>query len=63
MKFKGNPDNPRPMDIQLIEEALKEARPWGLEAELMWSLITHIKTYPNDSVETAIDVAMDDWDL
>ena len=60
---KPDPNNPRPHDIQLIAQGLKEAKPWGLEAELVWSMVTHIKTYPNDSVEVALETALDDWDL
>ena len=31
--------------------------------EFGWSLVTHMKAYPNDPIEMAIDVAMDDWDV
>ena len=58
-----NENNPRPADCQLIEKALKKARPWGLEAELVWSLTTHFKTYPHDNIEMGLTVALDDWDL
>ena len=63
MKLEVNKNSPRPSDIQLVEQALKMARPWGLEAELVWSLATHFKTYPTDPMDMAVQVALDDWDL
>ena len=50
-------------DIELLTEALKHAEEHELLTEVVWSIVTHMKTYPNDSLEMAIDVAMDDWDL
>tara|TARA_B100000959_G_C14675525_1_gene498343 strand:- start:321 stop:506 length:186 start_codon:yes stop_codon:yes gene_type:complete len=61
--MKVNDKSPRPHDCQLIEQALEMARPWGLEAEVVWSMATHFKAYPHDNVETALTVALDDWDL
>jgi len=61
--MKTDPYNPRPHDIQLIAQGLKKAEPWGLQAEFAWSLATHMATYPNDPMEMAVQVAMDDWDL
>jgi len=61
--MKTDPNNPRPHDIQLIAQGLKKAEPWGLQAEFAWSLATHIRTYPTDPMEMAVQVAMDDWDL
>jgi hypothetical protein len=63
MDFKVNENSGRPSDIQRVNAALEKSRPWGLEAELVWSLATHFKTYPSDSMEMAIQVALDDWDL
>tara|TARA_Y100001973_G_C5205552_1_gene341247 strand:+ start:1501 stop:1725 length:225 start_codon:yes stop_codon:yes gene_type:complete len=57
------PYSPRPVDIQLIAQGLEKAKPWGLEAEFAWSLATHIRTYPTDPMEMAVQVALDDWDL
>lgn len=50
-------------DVKLLNEALKHAEEHELLTEVVWSMITHMKTYPNDPLEMAIDVAMDDWDL
>ena len=50
-------------DVKLLTEALKHAEEHELLTEVVWSMITHMKTYPNDPLEMAIDVAMDDWDL
>ena len=61
--MKTNPNSARPSDIQLIAQGLEKAKPWGLQAEFTWSLATHIKTYPNDPMEMAVQVALDDWDL
>ena len=61
--MKTHPKYSRPHDIQLIAQALEKAKPWGLEAEFAWSLVTHFKTYPTDPIEMGVQVAMDDWDL
>jgi len=53
----------KPADVQLIAKALEKAKPWGLEAEFVWSLSTHLKTYPNDKIENAVEIALDDWDI
>tara|TARA_B100000085_G_scaffold235934_1_gene224398 strand:- start:3251 stop:3448 length:198 start_codon:yes stop_codon:yes gene_type:complete len=63
MKFEVNENNPRPSDIQLIAHAMEKAKPWGLQPEFAWSLVTHFKTYPNDPIEMGVQVALDDWDL
>ena len=42
---------------------MEKAKPWGLQAELAWSLVTHFKTYPTDPIEMGVQVALDDWDL
>ena len=34
-----NTNSPRPAKIQLVEQTLAAARPWGLEAEVMWSAL------------------------
>ena len=61
--MKTDPNNPRPADIQLIAQGIEKAKPWGLEAEFAWSLVTHFKTYPTDPIEMGVQVAVDDWDL
>jgi predicted transcriptional regulator len=60
-----NENSPRPSDIQLCEQALAAARPWGLEAEVMWSALNaaaeaneHGKNF-----EQVLDEAMAEWDL
>lgn len=50
-------------DVKLLSDALKKAEEHQLTTEFVWSLVTHMKIYPNDPLEMAIDVAMDDWDL
>ena len=61
--MKTHPKYSRPHDIQLIAQGLKKAEPWGLQAEFTWSLATHMATHPNDPMEMAVQVALDDWDL
>ena len=39
--MKTNPNSARPHDIQLIAQGLEKAKPWGLQAEFTWSLVTH----------------------
>ena len=50
-------------DVKLLNPALKHAEEHELLTEFVWSLVTHMKTYPNDPFEMAIDVALSDWDL
>lgn len=66
--MKVNPNNPRPSDCQLIVQALDKARPWGLEAEMMWSAMRHYEKYHKQapetySVEWALECALNDWDI
>ena len=66
MKLKETNRNlPRPSKIQLVEQVLAAARPWGLEAEVMWSALNaaaeaneHGKTF-----EQVLEEAMDEWDI
>jgi len=63
-----NPNRPRPVDIQRVELALKKARPWGLEAEVMWSAMRHYEKYHKTAPETygvewALECALNDWDI
>jgi len=65
MKLEVNKNSPRPSDIQLVEQALKVSRPWGLEAEVMWSALiaaaeanAHGKT-----MEEVLEEALGEWDL
>jgi predicted transcriptional regulator len=58
-------NNPRPENIQLCEQALAAARPWGLEAEVMWSALNaaveaneHGKT-----MEEVLEGALGEWDI
>jgi hypothetical protein len=62
---EANPNLPRPSKIQLVEQVLAAARPWGLEAEVMWSALNaaaeaneHGKTF-----EQVLEEAMDEWDI
>ena len=63
--MKVNNKSPRPPDCQLIEQALERARPWGIEAEVMWSAFVaaaeaneHGKT-----MEEVLTEALDEWDV
>ena len=63
--MKVNNKSPRPPDCQLIEQALERARPWGLEAEVMWSAMT-FAAEANDhgkTMEEVLTEALDEWDV
>jgi len=58
-------NSPRPAKIQLCEQALAAARPWGLEAEVMWSALT-MAAEANEhgqSMEQVLEAALGEWDL
>jgi hypothetical protein len=60
-----NENSPRPSRVQLCEQVLAAARPWGLEAEVMWSALT-IAAEANEhgkSFQQVLDEAMNEWDL
>ena len=60
-----NENEPRPSKIQLCEQALAAARPWGLEAEVMWSAL-NAAAEANEhgkSFEQVLDEAMAEWNL
>ena len=60
-----NANNPRPAEIQLVEQALAAARPWGLEAEVMWSALT-MAAEANEHGQTmgqVLDAALGEWDI
>ena len=65
--MKINPNNPRPSDCQLIEQTLEKARPWGLEAEVMWSFARYTEAHRSRGLdtdhETLLQMALNDWDL
>ena len=65
MKLEVNKNNPRPAKIQLVEQALAAARPWGLEAEVMWSAL-NAAAEANEhgkSFERVLEEALGEWDL
>lgn len=64
-RLKANPKKPRPSDMQLIEQALEMARPWGLEAEVMWSALT-MAAEANEhgkSMDEVLEAALGEWDI
>ena len=66
--MKVNPNNPRPADCQLIEQVLEKARPWGLEAEVMWSAMVAYEKYHKSAPETynfewALECGLNEWDI
>ena len=69
MKYlKINKNSPRPTEMQLIEEALKRARPWGIEAEVMWTAMQNYQKFHKSAPETynlewALQCGIDEWDL
>jgi len=66
--LKINENSPRPTEMQLIEEALKRARPWGLEAEVMWTAMQNYQKFHKSAPETynlewALQCGLDEWDV
>ena len=62
---EANTNNPRPSKIQLVEQTLAAARPWGLEAEVMWSAL-NAAAEANEhgkSFEQVLEEAMAEWDV
>ena len=61
--------SPRPSAPSMIAQALDKARPWGLEAEGMWSAMEHYKSYPVRTAPSpyrlkwALECALNDWDI
>jgi hypothetical protein len=46
-----------------VGQALSEARPYGLQIEVMASAINNIKKDPDMDVSVALQNAMQDWDI
>ena len=66
--MKANPNNPRPSECQLVAQVLDKARPWGLEAEVMWSAMRHYEKFHKSAPETysmewALERALIEWDI
>tara|TARA_B100000959_G_C14778575_1_gene540563 strand:+ start:270 stop:530 length:261 start_codon:yes stop_codon:yes gene_type:complete len=61
----NRPNSPRPHNVQLVEETLKVARPWGLEAEVMWSALNAAAeaNEHSQSFEEVLEYALGEWDL
>ena len=49
--------------MDLVGQALNEARPYGLQIEVMASTISNIKKNPDMDVSVALQNAMQDWDI
>jgi len=60
--MEANPNHPRPTQVQLCEQALAKARPWGLEAELMWSAM-NLANAQGLTFEYVLEQAIEEWDL
>jgi len=48
-------------DLTIIGEALKEAKEYGLETEVIWSALHSMKTNSNQSLEEAICNGLGEW--
>jgi len=48
-------------DIETIDKALKEAKEYGLEIEVIWSALHSMKTNSNRSIEEAICDGLEEW--
>ena len=67
-ELKANALNPRPSDCQLIAQVLDKARPWGLEAEVMWSamvIVSEANKTPRhgETMQEVLEAALEEWDL
>ena len=64
-ELKSNPLSPRPSDCQLIAQVLEKARPWGLEAEVMWSamIMAAEANEHGQTMEEVLVAALGEWDL
>jgi hypothetical protein len=49
--------------IDLIGPALEEARPYGLQVEVMATIIQKIREVPDIDLQTAISDSLAEWDL
>ena len=66
--LKRNKNLPSPPEMQLSEEALKRARPWGIEAEVMWTAMQNYQKFHKSAPETynlewALQCGLDEWDV
>jgi hypothetical protein len=58
-------DSPIPSDMQMIKQTLAAARPWGLEAEVMWSALV-LAAEANEHGQTmkqVLEAALGEWDI
>ena len=64
-ELKANAFSPRPSECQLIAQALDKARPWGLEAEVMWSAMAMAANlHPHgQTMQEVLEDALGEWDL
>jgi len=49
--------------MDLIGPALEEARPYGLQVEVMATIIQKLREVPNRDLATAISDSLAEWDL
>ena len=49
--------------IDLVGDALAEARPYGLEIEVMASAMQMLKKNPEMEISVALQNALTDWDI
>ena len=64
-ELEASPLSPRPSDCQLIAQVLDKARPWGLEAEVMWSAMVMVAeaNEHEQTMEEVLVAALGEWDL
>jgi hypothetical protein len=57
--------SPRPSDCSMIAQALDKARPWGLEAEVMWSamVMTAEANEDGQTMQEVLETALAEWDI
>lgn len=49
--------------VDLIGQALHEAAPYGLQAEVIASTIQHLRENPEIDLSVALQYGLQDWDI
>lgn len=58
-EYEGDPQIP--MDMDAICNAMKAAKKYGLETEVIWSAMGALQGNPEQTIEEAIAYGLDEW--
>jgi hypothetical protein len=50
-------------EVDVICKALRDAEPYGLQSEVIWSALKAMKNDSNISIAQAIEEGLDEWDV